>query len=161
MQLELGVSVPAPIEEVFDFLDDQANTLSLGGHAADHTAGIEVINVEPDGRRTFDIHMRSGARTWTQTVEQTIRERPSRLVTRGWTWTTDRNDPYLVITTNRRLTAVADGTRLTMSVRSELRKRSLVARATNWLLRGQARLELEHQLHFLAEHFATPPAARR
>src|SRR5690349_13368178 len=103
MQLELGVSIPAGVEEVFDFLDDPANTLRLGGHGAEHAAGIAVVASQPDGRRTFDIRMRAGGRAWTQTVEQVVRERPTRLVTRGWTWVNDRSETYLLITTDRQL----------------------------------------------------------
>jgi uncharacterized protein YndB with AHSA1/START domain len=161
MDFHLGVFVPAPIEEVFDFLDDPTNMLGLGGHAAEHAAGLEVVETKPDGRRTFDLRMRAGQREWVQTIRQTVRERPHRLVTEGWTWVADRADPYLLVTNDRRLTVRDGATRVDASVTYELRKRSLQLRALNWLQRGQIRIELEHQLHYLAEHFVSNDIPQR
>src|SRR5258706_16435080 len=154
MQLTVSVAVPAAIDDVFDFLDDPASMLTVGGHAAEHSQGIDLVGTQPDGRRTFDIRMRAGSREWVQSVEQVLRERPTRLVTRGWTWTENRNDPYLSVTTDRQLTSESGGTRVAMTVQYEPHKRSLLAFAVNWLQRDRTRIELEHQLHFLAEHFA-------
>ena len=71
MKINARVLIPGPIEAVFDFLDDAANTVSLGSHAADHASDVEEIARADDGRRTFDIKMAAGPRRWTQTVEQT------------------------------------------------------------------------------------------
>jgi hypothetical protein len=161
MDNQLKVFVPASLEEVFDFLDEPANGLGLGGHAAEHVAGIQVVGTEPDGRRTFDLRMRAGQRTWTQTIRQVVRQRPNRLLTEGWTWVTDRNDPYLVVTNDRRLSLQDGETRVDVAIHYELRKRSLLASAVGWLQRGQVRMELEHQLHFLAEHFASRGSSER
>jgi len=161
MDFQLKVFVPAPIDEVFDFLDEPANMLGLGGHAAEHAAGIEVVDADPDGRRTFDLRMRAGRREWTQTVRQVIRERPTRLVTEGWTWLDDRNDPYLAVTNDRRLRVEDGATRVDVNIRYELRRRSLIGSALNWLQRGHVRTELEHTLHFLAEHFASRDIPQR
>ncbi len=96
MQLTVGVAVPAAIDDVFDFLDDPASMLTVGGHAAEHSQGIDLVGTQPDGRRTFDIRMRAGSREWVQSVEQVLRERPTRLVTRGWTWTEKPERPLPV-----------------------------------------------------------------
>ena len=103
MRLELQVFVPGPIDEVFDFLDDPWKTIGLGGHAAEHVRGITEVAADEDGRRTFEIKMQAGPRSWNQTVQQVVRERPTRLVTEGWTWVNDRDDPALRVTTDRRL----------------------------------------------------------
>ena len=154
MRNSASVLVPAPIEAVFDFLDDPANTLRLGGHAAEHVASVVVV-AEQDGRRTFDLKMQAGPKTWSQTVQQTVRDRPARLDTHGWTWVSDRNDPYLQVTTERTLTREAEGTRVSTTVTYTPRKRPLLGKILGFLQRGQTQLELEHQLHFLAEHFAS------
>jgi hypothetical protein len=159
MRISARVYVPAPIEAVFDFLDDPINTLRLGGHAADHVARIVVVSEEA-GRRTFDLNLQAGPKTWTQTVRQVVRDRPTRLDTDGWTWVNDRNDPYLHVATERTLTAEADGTLVSTSVTYTPRKRLLFAKLVGWLQRGQTQLELEHQLHILAEHFAARDIAR-
>jgi hypothetical protein len=51
-----------------------------------HAVSLEVVDVQPDDRRTFDIVMRSDKLDWMQTVEQVIREPPTRLMTRGGSW---------------------------------------------------------------------------
>jgi uncharacterized protein YndB with AHSA1/START domain len=155
MRIELTGVIPAPIEDVFDFLDDPANAVRLSEHAADHAAGIEVIDSKPDGRRTVDIRMRAGNREWVQTIEQIVRERPTRLVTRGGTWQESQDAVVLAVTTDRRLSTGPDGTHLTLTVDYEPGRPSLVQSARLWLQRGATRLELEHQLYSLTEHFAS------
>lgn len=155
MRVQLAGVIPAPIEDVFDFLDDPANAIRLSEHAADHAAGMEVVDSKPDGRRTVDIRMRAGNREWVQTIEQTVRERPTRLVTRGGTWEESRDAIVLAVTTDRRLSARPDGTHLTLTVDFEPGSPSLVQGARLWLQRGATRRELEHQLYSLAEHFAS------
>src|SRR5690349_1683478 len=149
MRFDLGVFVPGPIDEVFDFLDDPANTVGLGGHAAEHVRSITEIAADDQGRRTFDIKMQAGPRSWMQTVQQVVRDRPTRLVTRGWTWVTDREDAALRVTTERRLQTEGDGTRLSLTIDFEPQQLRPFARVLNLLQRGHTRLELEHQLHFL------------
>jgi uncharacterized protein YndB with AHSA1/START domain len=161
MDLRFETLLPALIEDVFDFLDDPAGTLRLNEHASEHAVGVDVIASQPDGRRTVDITMRAGDKTWTQTVEQVLRDRPTRLVSRSWTWTDDRANPTLSIITDRRLSPETDGTRLNMTIHYELASGSLVQRARLRLQQGAARLEIEHQLHFLAEHFASHDIAER
>jgi uncharacterized protein YndB with AHSA1/START domain len=155
MRIELTGVVPASIEDVFDFLDDAANVIKLGGHAAGHVAGIEVVDSKPDGRRTVDIRMRAGDREWVQTIEQVVRERPTRLVTRGGTWQESRDAVILAITTERRLSPGPDGTIVTLMVDYEPGRQSRVQAARVWLQRGATRRELEHQLDLLAKHFAS------
>ena len=154
MRFDLGVFVPGAIDEVFDFLDDPWNTISLGGHAAEHVQSITEVASDDEGRRTFDIKMQAGPRAWTQTVQQIVRNRPTRLMTRGWTWVNDREEPALLVMTDRQLSAETGGTRLSMTIDYEPQKLRTFARVLNLLQRGQTRLELEHQLHFLAERFA-------
>jgi hypothetical protein len=161
MRFDLGVFVPGAIDEVFDFLDDPSNIVGLGGHAAEHVRSIAEIAADDQGRRTFDIKMQAGPRTWMQTVQQVVRDRPTCLVTRGWTWVNDREDPALRVTTERRLQTEEDGTRLSMTIDFEPQKLRRFARVLSVLQRGQTRLELEHQLHFLAERFASRDIARR
>ena len=161
MRLELQVFVPGPIDEVFDFLEDPWKTIGLGGHAAEHVRGITEVAADEHGRRTFEINMQAGPRSWNQTVKQVVRERPTRLVTEGWTWVNDRDDPALRVTTDRRLLSEEDGTRLSMTTDYEPQKMRRFALALNWLQRGQTRLELEHHLHFLAEHFAARESQQR
>ena len=155
MRFNFGVFVPAPIDDVFDFLDEPSNTVALGGHASEHVQGITEVAVDEDGRRTFDFKMHAGPRSWTQTVQQVVRDRPTRLVTRGYTWTKSRDDPYLRVTTDRKLTSEEDGTRLVMAIDYDVQRLRWFALVLNWMQRGHVRLELEHQLHFLAEHFAS------
>lgn len=155
MRVQLTRVIPAPIEDVFDFLDDPVNAVRLSEHTADHAAGIEVVDSKPDGRRTVDIRMRAGNREWVQTIEQVVRERPTRLVTRGGTWQGSRDAVVLAVTTDRRLSAGPDGTHLTVTVDYQPGSPSLVQAARLWLQRGATRLELEHQLYSLSDHFAS------
>jgi len=152
MRFDFGVFVPGSIEEVFDFLDNPSNTIGLGGHAAEHVRGITEVATDDAGRRTFDFKMQAGPRTWTQTLQQVVRDRPTRLVTRSWTWVNDREDPALVVMTDRRLVVESGGTRLSMTIEYEAQKWTLFARGLNWLQRGHTRLELEHQLPSASRH---------
>ena len=97
MALDISRLIRAPIEDVFSFFDDPSNTLEFNPHAE----RFEIIDQQPDGRRTYDVVMRSDANEWMQTVEQVLREPPTRLVTRGGSWTTDRQNWLLTITTDR------------------------------------------------------------
>ena len=155
MKVELDVLVPAPVEVVFDFLDDPANMLRLSEHASEHTVGIDKYPDQPDGRKTVDFRMRSGKVDWVHSVEQVLRERPSRLVTRSWTWTQSRSDHVLSLISDRRLTAESGGTRLATTIEYRPGKSTLFENARLWLQRGATRVELEHQLHLLAERLAS------
>ena len=160
MKIRASVLVLGAIEDVFDFLDDPANTMMLGGHAAEHARGFTQVTGE-DGRRTFDIKMQAGGRAWTQTIQQVIRERPSRHVWEAWTWDDDRTEPHLRVTVDRMLTAEQDGTRLSTAIEYTPAKRPLLGKLLGWLQRGQTQTELDHQLHFLAERFAARDIQRR
>jgi carbon monoxide dehydrogenase subunit G len=161
MRFEVSADIPAPVEEVFDFLDDPANALKLNEHAADHVVGFDIVDTAPDGRRTVDVRMQAGRRAWIQTIEQVVRERPSRLVTRGWTWTERRDEPLMVVMNDRRLAEAASATRLTITADYELRKAPLTARIMARLQRGATRLELVNGLHLLIDHFASRGEAER
>ena len=159
MRVEVSADIPATVEAVFDFLADPANALKLSEHAADHAVGLEMGDATPDGRRTFDIRMRAGDRAWVQTIQQLVRERPSRLVTRGWTWTDSRDDPVMEVTTDRRLAPTPSGTRIEMAVDYQVRKASLVDRVRFRLQREAARLEIVNGVHLLIDHFQSLDAS--
>jgi len=160
MAINLSKLIRAPVEDVFAFFDDQVNTMEFNAHAV----SLEVVDVQPDGRRTFDIVMRSDALEWMQTVEQTIRERPSRLVTRGGSWTTERGDWLLTVTTDRRFTAEGGGTRIEITIESRLDHPFLrpAQAIRNRLREGATRTEFEHQLEFMARRIEgrTGPTVR-
>jgi GNAT superfamily N-acetyltransferase len=115
----------------------------LNEHASEHTVGIEVVAAQPDGRKTVDIRMATNGSAWVQTIEQVLRERPSRLVSRSWTWTERRDAPVLSQLSDRRLSVEADGTRLAITVEYKPAKASALQRARLALQRGAAQLELE------------------
>jgi uncharacterized protein YndB with AHSA1/START domain len=149
--------VRAPIEEVFAFFDDPANTLEFNPHAE----RFDVIDHQPDGRRTYDVVMHSDTNDWMQTVEQVLREPPTRLVTRGGSWTTDRRSWLLTITTDRRFSVEGDGTRIDVTIESRLDQplRRPLQAVRNWLWRGAAQQEFEHQLALIAKRLdAAHPA---
>src|SRR5690349_17117412 len=100
--------IHAPIDEVFAFFDDPAGTMRFSPHAE----AFEVIERQPDGRCTYDIRMRADTREWMQTVEQVVREPPTRLVTRGGSWTGVRGRWALMASTDRRFTEESEGTRV-------------------------------------------------
>jgi hypothetical protein len=146
--VSLSKLIHAPIEDVFGFFDDQAKTMEFNAHAVD----LEVMDVQPDGRRTFDIVMSSDAMDWMQTVEQVVRERPTRLVTRGGSWTTDRRHWVLTFTVDRRFTTEAHGTRVDVTIDTHLDRPYLrpLQAIRNWLHQGATQTEFEHQLVFMA-----------
>jgi hypothetical protein len=159
--IKLSKVIRAPVDDVFGFLDDPAKTLEFNDHAVD----FEVVDVQPDGRRTFDVVMRSGAREWMQTIEQVVREPPTRLMTRGGSWSTDRRQWLLTITTDRRFTTEGDGTRVDVTIDARLDHpfRRPFRAILNWLQRGATRTEFEHQLDFIArriEGAAGPDGSR-
>ena len=157
MAIGLSKIIRAPIEDVFAFFDDFAKTKEFNVHAV----RFEVVDAQPDGRRTVEVVMRAGAREWMQTIEQVIREPPTRLVTRGGTWTTDRRRRLLTVTTDRRFTTEADGTRVHVTIESRLDhplRRPFWA-ILNWLHRGATRREFEHQLNLIRARIEGAPGS--
>ena len=149
MEARLSKVIHAPIDEVFAFFDDPAMTLRV----TDHAIGYEVVDVQPDGRRTFDVTMRAGANEWMQTIEQVLRERPTRLVTRGGSWTTDRNALVGTVATDRLLSTERDGTRVDVTIEFHLVRpfRRPVQSVQNWLMRGRTHAVLEVQLQLISD----------
>jgi len=149
MATRISRFVRAPIEEVFAFFDEPSNTLDFNPHAD----RLEGMDQQPDGRRTYDVVMRSDTKEWMQTVEQVVREPPTRLVTRGGSWTTDRQKWLLTITTDRRFSIEGEGTRVDVAIESRLDRplRRPLEAVRNWLWRGAARREFEHQLALMAK----------
>jgi uncharacterized protein YndB with AHSA1/START domain len=144
MAIELSRLIRAPIDEVFAFFDDPANTMRFN----EHFMRYEVIDEQPDGRRVFDLFLGAGERRWVQTIGQVLREPPTRLVTRSGTWES-AGDPWaLTLVTDRRFSKHVDGTRLDMAVSYRLTEpwRHPVKVAQNWFQRGAVRLEYERQL---------------
>jgi uncharacterized protein YndB with AHSA1/START domain len=149
MATHISRMIRAPIEEVFSFFDDPSSTIEFNPHAE----RFEVVDQQPDGRRTYDVVMHSDTNGWMQTVEQVLREPPTRLVTRGGSWTADRNRWLLTITTDRRFTAEGDGTRVEVTIETRLDQplRRPVQAVRNWLWRGAAQQAFEHQLALIAK----------
>ena len=168
MEVKLSRFISAPRDKVFAFFDDPANTLQVNEHAVRY----EVVDSQPDGRRTFDVTMRAGTKEWMQTIEQVVREPHARLMTRGRSWTTDRRNWLLTVTTDRRLSTEGDGTRVDVAIESTLEQpfRRPLQAIRNWLQRGATRAEFEYQLGVIADriegvagrdrphHQHTPPA---
>ena len=150
MTVSISRTVRAPIDAVFAFFDEPGDTLEFNPHAE----RFEVIDQRPDGRRTYDVTMRSDATKWMQTVEQIVREPPTRLVTRGGSWTTNRDKWLLIVTTDRRLSVVGDGTRIDVVIESRLNQplRRPLQAMRNWLWRGATQREFEHQFALMAKH---------
>lgn len=146
--------ISAPIDEVFAFFDDPGSTLEVNPHAV----RFDVVDEQPDGRRTYDVAMRSESGTWMQTVEQVLRQPPTRLVTRGGSWTSDRERWLLTITTDRQFSVEGDGTRVVVRIESKLDHplRRPAQALRNWLWRGAASQEFEHQLALIAERLEAP-----
>ena len=96
--------------------------------------------------------MRSDTLEWMQTVEQIIRERPTRLVTRGGSWTTVRGDWLLTVTTDRRFTTEGDATRVEITIDSRLDHPFLrpAQAIRNRLREGATRTEFDYQLELMA-----------
>jgi len=148
MTTRISQFVQAPINEVFSFFDDPGRTLEFNPHAG----RLEVVDQQPDGRRTYDVVMHSDTNQWMQTVEQVLRNPPTRLVTRGGSWTIDRHHWLLTITTDRRFSEEGDGTRIDVTIESRLDQplRRPLQALRNSLWRGAARREFEHQLALIA-----------
>jgi len=155
--IHLHVFVPAPIDEVFAFFDDPDTTAEFNEHAE----SIKVVAVQADGRRTIDVVMKAGRKTWMQTVEQVVREPPTRLTTRGGSWTTDRNQLSLSMTTDRRFSPDGDGTVIDITIDYGLRQplKHPIRAVLSWLQRGQAQREFEYQLSQVVQRLAShrPP----
>jgi hypothetical protein len=146
--MSLSRFIRAPADEVFAFFDDPANTLAVNAHAV----SFEVVDKQPDGRRTFEVVMRADTREWMQTTVQVVREPTSRLTTRGGTWTSDRKEWVLTVDTDRRFSIEDGGTRVDVTVETRLDhplRRPLQA-FRNWLHRDAARSEFEYQLDLIA-----------
>ncbi len=144
MTVILSAIVRAPIDEVFGYFDLAENTAV----ASEHAVRVDVVDIQPDGRRTCDVVMVAGARQWMQSIEQVVREPPLLLTTRSWTWTRDREQPLLTVLTDRRFSSEPGGTRIDATIDYQLdrpwRRPFLVM--TNWLRRGAAQREFERQL---------------
>lgn len=87
-----------------------------------------------------------------QTIEQFVCEPPTRLTTRGGSWTSDRTQWLLTVGTDRRFSIEEDGTRVDVTVESRLDypfRRTLHSNR-NWLHQGGARSEFEQQLDLIA-----------
>jgi hypothetical protein len=149
MAIHISGLVRAPINEVFSFFDEPGNVVEFSPHAE----GFEVVDQQPDGRRTYDVVMRSETSEWMQTVEQVLREPPTRLITRGGSWTTDRHKWLLTLTTDRRFSVEGDGTRVDVVIDPRLDQplRRPLQAIRNWLWRGATRQEFEHQLALMAK----------
>ena len=155
MRTHLSVFIAVPIEDVFAFFDDPANSMAFQEHASEHLRGSELIDVAPDGRRTLDVRMQSGPTKWTQTIVQEVREVPTRQVARSWTWTRDRNERHATISTDRRFTPVDGGTSVDVTVAFHVEhpwRHPMTAVLNRVWGQGAAKLELEHSLHNIAEH---------
>jgi hypothetical protein len=149
MRFEVSRSIRAPIDEVFAYFDEPSSALEFSPHAE----RVEVVDQGPDGCRTYAVAMRADSREWTQTIEQVLREPPTRLVTRGGSWETDRSNWLLRVTTDRRLTAEGDGTCVESTIEMQLDRpyRRPMQVVRNWLYRGAAQQEFEHQLALIAK----------
>ena len=160
MAVNLSKVIHATIEDVFRFFDDPDRTLEFNAHAV----SLEIVDVQPDGRRTFDIVMRSDTKQWMQTVEQVVREQPTRLTTRGGSWTSNRRQWLLTVITDRRFSTEGDGTRVDIAIEFALDHpfRRPVQSIINWLQQGATRREFEHQLDLVASRIEDPegPTAR-
>jgi hypothetical protein len=144
MAIHLSKVIRAPIHEVFAFFDDPIKMLEFNEHAVH----FDVVDAQPDGRRTFDVVMRAGAKQWTHTIEQVVREPPTRLLTRGGSWTTDRGQWLLRVTTDRRFSAEGDGTRVDATIETNVDDpvHHPFGAILNWVQQGAARAEFERQL---------------
>jgi hypothetical protein len=149
MSMRVSRYIHAPIDQVFSFFDDPANTVEFSPHAE----RFDVIDHQPDGRRTYDVWMRSDARHWMQTVEQVLREPPHRLITRGGSWTSDRSKWLLTITTDRHFSVEGHGTRIDATIETQLDQplRRPLQAVSNFLQRGAAQRQAEHQLALVAK----------
>lgn len=148
MAISLSRFIDAPVDGVFAFFDDPANTLTVNEHAV----SFEVVDTQPDGRRTFDVTMRAGTKDWTQTIQQVVREPATRLTTQSGTWTADRGEWLLIVDTDRRFSIEGNGTRVDVTVEARVCHpwRRPIQAFQNWLHRDVARAEFEHQFDLIA-----------
>ncbi len=149
MTVILNAIVRAPIDDVFGYFDLVENTAT----ASEHAIRADVVDVQPDGRRTWDVVMVAGAKQWTQSIEQVVRERPLRLTTRSWSWTRDRQQPVLTLITDRRFSSEPGGTRVDATIDYQLVRpwRHPFLATVNWLRRGSAQREFERQLSVIVQ----------
>jgi len=155
MRWNFTIPIAAPIHEVFAFFDDPVATIRFQEHAGQHLKQSRVVEALPDGRRVIDLQMAAGSRAWTQTIVQEVREPPTRLVARSYTWTDDRNARISTIETDRRFSSDETGTRLDVAVSFSVEHpwRNPLAVLLNRLVGNSAgRLEMEHSLHAMARH---------
>ena len=155
MRAEFGVFVAVPIEEAFAFFDDPVRTLEFQEQAKAHFQRADVIEVQPDGRRTIDLFMRAGTRQWVQTIVQEVRQPPTRQVGRSYTWTNDRSRHLSSLSTDRRFATEPGGTRINLVVEFNVERQRLrpVALLLNQLWGNRAfQVQQEHALHFIAEY---------
>jgi uncharacterized protein YndB with AHSA1/START domain len=155
VKTRLSVTIKAPIDDVFAFFDDPSNLLQFQEHAKGHFQRVEVVEVRPDGRRMWDVHMKAGPRTWVQTIDQTLREERVRQFAESWTWTKRRDQRWLTVTTDRHFSRAGEGTKLEMTTvyRLENPWRHPLAFLVNAVWGNSAgKLELEHALHYAIEH---------
>ena len=157
MVMKLSRHIQAPIDQVFAFFDDPAKTLEFSPHAE----RFELTEEKSDGRRTYDVWIRSDARHWRQTVEQVLREPPSRLTSRGESWTSDRSRWLLRVTTDRCFTVEGDGTRVDVTAETQLAHplRRPLDVIRNFLQRGAMQREFDHQLALIAKRIEAKHAA--
>ncbi len=73
MTTRISRYVRAPIGEVLASFEDPATMLEFSPHAD----RFDVTDQQPEGRRTYDVVMRSETDGWMQTLEQVRREPPS------------------------------------------------------------------------------------
>ena len=155
MRWTFTISIGVPIEEVFAFFDDPVATIRFQEHAGQHLKESRLVEVSADGRRTIDLMMQAGTRSWTQTIVQEVREPPSRLMARSYTWTEDRENRISTIATDRRFSPDGTGTRLDVAVTFSVERpwRNPLAVVLNRFMGNTAgRLEMEHSLHAIAEY---------
>jgi uncharacterized protein YndB with AHSA1/START domain len=153
--MKMSFSIAAPIDEVFAFFDDPVRLLQFQEHAKDHFQRAEVVEVRPDGRRMWDLHMKAGPRTWVQTIDQTVRQEPIRQSAESWTWTTRREERWLTMTSDRHFSSEGGRTKLELTTASRLDNpwRHPLAFLLNAVWGDSAgKLELEHTLHLAIEH---------
>jgi uncharacterized protein YndB with AHSA1/START domain len=146
--IRLSATIRAPIEDVFAFFDDPGRAMEVNPHAT----RFEVVDVQPDGRRSVDVVMRAGAREWMQSIEQVVREPPTRLVTIGWTWTTDRGAEVMTLSTDRRFRHDGDATHVDVDLEHRLDRpwRHPDWAIVNRLRAGATRREFQRQLDLIA-----------
>ena len=155
MQTKLSTLIDAPIEQVFDFFDDPARAIAFQDHASQAIDRWQVIDEQPDGRRTIDFFMQTGAKRWMQTIVQEVRDRPFRLVSRSYGWAKNRDEPVSFMTSERRLSVDSGKTRVDVQVKFWLAHpwRNPLAALMNAVWGNQAfRIEQEHALYDIAEY---------